>query len=86
MGRQRLYEHHGDLVAEFRAAAGSGPVTPNIAALQRQLDNAQLRIRELEAQLGETAARNKSLRAVIAELTQETYTDNIIQLSSRHGS
>jgi hypothetical protein len=28
LSRHRLYEHHADLVSEFKTAAGGGPLTP----------------------------------------------------------
>lgn len=78
IARQRLYEHHGDLVTEFRSGTGSISVSPNIIALQQQLADAQIRIRELEDQATERSAQIKTLRAIITELTHEAHADNIV--------
>ncbi|BDT90373.1 hypothetical protein IFM12275_03490 [Nocardia sputorum] len=48
LSRQRLYEHHPDLVAEFKAETGSAPASANAIAVQQQLADAHDRIRELE--------------------------------------
>lgn len=45
--RQRLYEHHGDLLSEFKATVGCGPVAPNVDALQRQIAQARDHNQEL---------------------------------------
>src|SRR5215213_3748091 len=49
--RQRLYEHHSDLLNEFKATVGCGPVTPNAEALQRQLAQARDHNQELAAEI-----------------------------------
>jgi hypothetical protein len=75
--RHRLYEHHGDLVTEFQSAVGGGPIPPSVAALQQQLAEAHARVQRLEATEAELTQKIKTLRAVIVELTHETYADNV---------
>ncbi len=57
--RQRLYEHHGDLLNEFKATVGCGPVTPNADALQRQLAQARDHNQELAAENSSTAKQDQ---------------------------
>ncbi|MFI9415224.1 hypothetical protein [Nocardia gamkensis] len=83
LSRQRLYEHHPDLVAEFKARAGSAPAAPNVVALQRQLTDARDRIRELEGRDREHLDQIKTLCAVITELTHEAKASNLVPLSPR---
>ena len=79
--RHRLYEHHADLAAEFKAAAGGGPPSPSIQALQQQLVGAQDRIKTLEASNKLLTERIMTLCAVITELTHEAKTNNVVALS-----
>jgi AcrR family transcriptional regulator len=83
LSRQRLYEHHPDLVAEFKTASGSGPLPPNAEALRQQLANAGSRIRNLEADNSQLRAQITTLCAVITELTHGAAADNVIALPRR---
>ena len=47
VSRQRLYEHHSDLLNEFKVTVGCGPVAPSIVVLQRQLAQARDHNQEL---------------------------------------
>jgi hypothetical protein len=80
LSRQRLYEHHADLIAEFHTKAGGGPLPPSITALQQQLTDARTHIQELEAREARLLAQNQTLCAVITELTHEAHADNVITL------
>jgi hypothetical protein len=81
--RNRLYEHHADLVTEFKSAAGGGPITPNIQALQQQLAAAHDQIRKL-ADINATLERQvTTLAAVITEMTHEHHAGNIVALPQR---
>jgi len=79
--RHRLYEHHADLAAEFKAAAGGGPPSPRIQALQQQLVVAHDRIQTLEASNKLLRDRITTLCAAITELTHEAAADNVVALS-----
>jgi len=57
--RQRLYEHHSDLLNEFKATVGRGAVTPNVEALQRQLAQARDHNQELAAEMLNCGARSE---------------------------
>jgi len=83
LSRQRLYEHHADLIAEFQTKAGGGPLPPSITALQQQLADARTRIQELEAREARLLAQNQTLCAVITELTHETEANNVVALAAR---
>ncbi|KMO82422.1 hypothetical protein EUA04_20845 [Mycolicibacterium obuense] len=76
--RQRLYEHHGDLVNEFKVTVGCGPVTPNVEALRGQLVQAQKHNQELVAENAQLRGKIKTLCAVITELTHETSGANVV--------
>jgi len=76
--RQRLYEHHADLIAEFQTKAGGGPLPPSITALKQQLADAHTRIQELEARQAQLLSQHQTLCAVITELTHEAHADNVI--------
>ncbi|WP_006243702.1 hypothetical protein [Mycolicibacterium tusciae] len=76
--RQRLYEHHGDLLNEFKATVGCGPVTPNADALQRQLAQARDHNQELAAENAQLRSKIRTLSAVITELTHETSGANVV--------
>lgn len=80
LSRQRLYEHHPDLVSTFKTRAGTGPLTPDIEAMRRQLDDARDRIRELETRETERLDQIKALCAVITELTHQAHVDNLVVL------
>lgn len=69
--RQRLYEHHADLLNEFKAAAATGPVATNTRALQHQLAQAREHNHQLAAENTELHAKIRTLSAVIAELTHQ---------------
>jgi uncharacterized protein involved in exopolysaccharide biosynthesis len=84
VSRQRLYEHHDSILAEFKTASGGGPVAPDVSALQRQLATAHDRIRELESREKRLNTRISALSAVIAELTHEAEADNVIALPRGH--
>ncbi|MBJ7321344.1 MAG: hypothetical protein JHC70_03265 [Rhodococcus sp.] len=76
--RQRLYEHHGDLLNEFKAMVGCGPITPNAEALQRQLAQARDHNQELAAENTQLRCKIRTLSAVITELTHETSGANVV--------
>lgn len=76
--RQRLYEHHGDLLDEFKATVGCGPVTPNVEALQRQLAQAREHNQEQAAEIAQLRSRIRTLSAVITELTHEASGANVV--------
>lgn len=76
--RQRLYEHHSDLLNEFKATVGCGPVTPNVEALQRQLAQALDHNQELAAENTQLRSKIRTLSAVITELTHETSGANVV--------
>jgi hypothetical protein len=76
--RQRLYEHHSDLLNEFKATVGCGPVAPNVEALQRQLAQARDHGQELATENAHLRSKIRTLSAVIAELTHETSGANVV--------
>ena len=76
--RQRLYEHYGDLLNEFKAMVGCGPVTPNVEALQRQLAQARDHGQELATENAHLRSNIRTLSAVITELTHETSGANVV--------
>ncbi|GAS93504.1 hypothetical protein LIX17_25220 (plasmid) [Mycobacterium avium subsp. hominissuis] len=78
ISRQRLYEHHSDLLNEFKASVGCGPVAPNAEALQRQLAQARHHHQELAAENAQLRSKIRTLSAVITELTHETYGTNVV--------
>jgi hypothetical protein len=80
IGRQRLYEHHGELLTEFKITAGGGPTSPNVQALRQQLADAHDRIQSLEADNTLLTRRITTLCAVITELTHEAQADNVVTL------
>lgn len=81
--RQRLYEHHADLITEFQTKASGGPIPPSVAAMQQQLADARTRIQELEAREAQLLAQTQTLCAVITELTHETEANNVVALPVR---
>ncbi|WP_249645298.1 hypothetical protein [Nocardia sputi] len=83
LSRQRLYEHHPELVAEFKAKTGYAPAFANAVALQQQLTDAHDRIRELEDREREHLDQIKTLCAVITELTHETKASKLVLLPPR---
>ncbi|HJT90731.1 MAG TPA: hypothetical protein VJ777_02150 [Mycobacterium sp.] len=76
--RQRLYEHHSDLLNEFKAIFGCGPVTPNVEALQRQLAQTRDHNEELAAENARLRRKTRTLSAVITKLTHETSATNVV--------
>jgi hypothetical protein len=76
--RQRLYEHHSDLITEFKATVGCGPVAPTIEALQRQLAHARDRNQQLAADNAQLRGKIQTLAAVIAELTHDASGANVV--------
>lgn len=78
--RQRLYEHRPEALADFKAQAGGGPLIPNQQALQQRLDDAQNKIKKLEAEKRHLEGQITALTAVIVELT------HVIKLPPRRGS
>lgn len=76
--RQRLYEHHGDLLNEFKATVGCGPSTPRAEALRRQLGQARDHNQELAAENAHLRSKIRTLSAVITELTHETSGANVV--------
>lgn len=83
--RQRLYEHHSDLLNEFKATVGCGPVTPNAESLQRQLAQARAHNQELAAENAHLRSKIRTLSAVITELTHETSGANVVvSMPRRH--
>ena len=83
--RQRLYEQHSDLLNEFKATVGCGPVTPNAEALQRQLAQARAHNQELAAENTHLRSKIRTLSAVITELTHETSGANVVvSMPRRH--
>ncbi len=78
VSRQRLYEQHSDLITEFKATIGRGPVVPSTAAVQRQLAQAREHNEELAAENTELRAKITTLSAVIAELTHDTTRANVV--------
>lgn len=83
LSRQRLYEHHPDLVAEFKTASGGAPIPPDVEALRQQLADADCRNRQLEASNSQLRAQITTLCAVITELTHEAAADNVVTLPRR---
>ncbi|WP_309111122.1 hypothetical protein [Saccharothrix sp.] len=82
--RHRVYEHHADLVAEFKAKAhNGGPTTTDIQALQHQLADARAHIQTLEATAAQLKAKITTLCAVITELTHDTTANNVLTMPSR---
>ncbi|WP_431236036.1 hypothetical protein ACQ856_30105 (plasmid) [Mycolicibacterium psychrotolerans] len=83
--RQRLYEHHSDLLDEFKATIGHGPVDPNIEALQRQLAKCRDRNQELTVENAHFQAKIRTLSAVIAELTHDrSRRDAVVSMRRKH--
>uniref|UniRef100_UPI003F58F2AA hypothetical protein n=1 Tax=Mycolicibacterium obuense TaxID=1807 RepID=UPI003F58F2AA len=70
--RQRLYEHHSDLLNDFKATAGATSVGPNIKALQRQLAQTGERNQQLAAENALLRSKIRTLSAVITELTLDS--------------
>jgi AcrR family transcriptional regulator len=83
VSRQRLYEHHADVIAGFRNQANGAPGSPESSALRSQLAEAHERIRELEAAGAAREERIRTLCAVIAELTHEASATNVVVLPAR---
>jgi hypothetical protein len=81
--RQRLYEHYGDLLNEFKAAVGCGPVSPNAEALQRQLAQVRDQNQELANENAQLRGKIRTLSAVITELTHDTSGDNVVVSMAR---
>jgi hypothetical protein len=81
--RHRLYEHHTDLLTEFKTAAGAGPVPPSVQAAQEQLAVANKRAGDLQAENELLRQRITTLSAVITELTLEAQANNILTLPRR---
>lgn len=73
ISRQRLYEHHRELVDEFTSKARGAPTSPRAEALQNQLNTAHATIEALKSDLAKLHDTNKTLRAVITELTLEEH-------------
>ena len=69
--RQRLYEHHAELVAEFQTTTGRRAISPNVQALQQELADSRQRIHQLKGHVTLLQKRIRTLGAVIAELTHE---------------
>ncbi len=86
ISRQRLYEYHPDLVAEFNSTTGRAPTAPNVQALQQQLANAHERIHQLEGHTTMLQEYIRTLSAVITELTHEAQTGNVVALPRRRRS
>ncbi|CKH16347.1 hypothetical protein LTT02_13145 [Mycolicibacterium smegmatis] len=84
--RQRLYEHHADLLNEFKAAAATGPVATNALALLRQLAQAREHNHQLAAENTELRAKIRTLSAAIAELTHQgaEATHVVVPMPRRH--
>jgi hypothetical protein len=82
ISRQRLYEHHADLVDEFKTTTG-GAVSPDVQALQQQLDNSRERIHQLEGHITLLQERIRTLSATIPELTHEAQASNVVALPLR---
>lgn len=80
ISRQRLYEHHADLIAEFKATTNCTTTTPESIALKNQLDHALTRIATLEASEIQLLAQIRTLRSVITELTHEAEASNVVRL------
>nr|WP_313776684.1 hypothetical protein [Mycobacterium sp.] len=78
ISRQRLYEHHGDLLNEFKATVGCGPVSPNVEALQRQLAQTRDHNQELATENAHLRSKIRTLSAVITELTHDTSGANVV--------
>lgn len=81
--RQRLYEHHSDLLNEFKASVGCRPVSPNAEALQRQLAQARDHTKELAAENAQLRSKIRTLSAVITEMTHEASSDHVVASISR---
>lgn len=79
VSRQRLYEHHGDLIADFQTRARGGPTPPNVAALQQRLAAAEEDKQLLKEENTALRERLRTLTAVIVELTQQNQAENVIQ-------
>lgn len=82
--RQRLYEHHGDLLNEFKATVGCGPVAPNIEAVQRQLAQARDHNQELATENAQLRDKIRTLSAVITELTHDAVGPSVVVPKPRH--
>jgi len=83
ISRQRLYEHHSDLLNEFKVTVGYGPVAANAEALQRQLAQARDHNQELAAENTQLRSKIRTLSAVITELTHDTSGDNVVVSMAR---
>jgi hypothetical protein len=81
--RHRLYEHHAELLAEFKTTTNSGPVTASVQAMRQQLADARERIEELAANEARLKAQITTLCAIITELTHETRADNVVSIPAR---
>jgi len=78
--RHRLYEHHAELIAEFRSSTAAPSTGPNLQALRQQLAEAYEKIRQYQATEAQFEAKIRTLCAIIAELTHEANATNVIAL------
>jgi hypothetical protein len=86
ISRQPLYEHHPDLVNEFKSTTGRAPIAPNVEALQQQLANSHERIDQLQDYVTVLREHIRTLSAVITELTHEAQAGNVVALPRRRRS
>jgi hypothetical protein len=69
INRTRLYDHHFDVLADFKARAGLDTSSPSLAAMSGKLDAAQERIAELADENARLKERIRTLSAIIVELS-----------------
>lgn len=81
--RQRLYEHHGDLLNEFKVLVGCGPVAPNVEALQRQIAQLRDQNQQLANENVQLRGKIRTLSAVITEITHDTSGVNVVVSMTR---
>lgn len=86
LSRQRLYEHHAELIAKFKTAAAGGLTPPNIQALQQQLADERARNAELEATNTALQGRVRALSALLVELSHEAKGANVVAIPRKRTS
>lgn len=86
LSRQRLYEYHPELIAEFKTVATGGPTPPNIQALQQQIADERARNAELKASNIALQERVRTLSALIVELTHEMKGTNVVTMPRKRTS
>ena len=78
VSRARIYEHHPDIIASFRARTGHAPPPPAMQALQGELDTLRAKNDTLAAENRALHQRIRVLSALITELTIQSDSTKVI--------